>query len=74
MPFIEKRIDPDQFGGLTDHSIVYYMITLLNFILSSTDSSTTPKAVMVALIDFSKAFNRINHTKVITRLSDWGVP
>ena len=73
MPFIEKRIDPGEFGGLTDHSIVHYMITLLNFILSSTDSSTTPKAVMVALIDFSKAFNRINHAKVITRLSDWGV-
>ena len=74
MPFIEKRIDPGQFGWLKDHSIVHYMITLLNFILSSTDSSTTPKAVMVALIDFSKVFNCINHAKVITRLSDWGVP
>ena len=29
---------------------------------------------MLALIDFSKAFNRINHSKVIIRLSDWGVP
>ena len=29
---------------------------------------------MVALVDFSKAFNRINHSKVIVRLSDWGVP
>ena len=29
---------------------------------------------MVALVDFSKAFNRINHAKVIVRLSDWGVP
>ena len=26
------------------------------------------------MIDFSKAFNRINHAKVIIRLSDWGVP
>ena len=39
-----------------------------------TDNSSIPKSVLVALIDFSKAFNRINHSKVIVRLSDWGVP
>ena len=50
------------------------MITLYDFILSHTDTSRVPKAVLVALIDFSKAFNRINHGKVIVRLSDWGVP
>jgi hypothetical protein len=42
--------------------------------LSNTDKSTLPTAVLVALVDFSKAFNRINHAKVIIRLSDWGVP
>ena len=26
------------------------------------------------MVDFSKAFNRIDHSKVIIRLSDWGVP
>ena len=70
MPYIVKRIDPGQFGGLSGHSIVHYMITLFQFILSSTGASSVPKAVMVALIDFSKAFNRINHAKVITRLPD----
>ena len=74
MPYIQKRIDPGQFGGLRGHSISHYLITLYNFILSHTDSSSIPRAVMVALIDFSKAFNRINHAKVIVRLSDWGVP
>ena len=74
MPYIQKRIDPGQFGGLRGHSTSHYMITLLDFILSHTDTSRVPAAVMVALIDFSKAFNRINHNKVIVRLSDWGVP
>ena len=74
MPYIEKRIDPGQFGGLKGHSTTHYLIKLLDFILSCTDTSNVPKAVMVALIDFSKAFNRINHAKVIVRLSDWGVP
>jgi hypothetical protein len=27
---------------------------------------------LLSLIDFSKAFNRIIHAKVIIRLSDWG--
>ena len=74
MPYIKKRIDPGQFGGLSGHSTTHYLISLYNFILTNTDTSSIPKAVMVALVDFSKAFNRINHAKVIVRLSDWGVP
>ena len=74
IPYISRRIDPGQFGGLSGHSTAHYLITLYNFILSNTDTTSIPKAVMVALIDFSKAFNRINHAKVIVRLSDWGVP
>ena len=55
MPYIQKRIDPGQFGGLRGHSTSHYMITLLDFILSHTDTSRVPAAVMVALIDFLKA-------------------
>ena len=74
MPYIKKRIDPGQFGGLREHSTSHYLISLYNFLLSRTDSSRLPRAVILALIDFSKAFNRINHSKVLVRLSDWGVP
>ena len=74
LPYIQNRIDPGQFGGLKGHSTSHYLISLYDFILSRTDSSNLPKAILVALIDFSKAFNRINHAKVIVRLSDWGVP
>ena len=72
--FLRRRIDPGQFGGLQGHSTVHYLITLYNFILTATSISSIPHAVIVALIDFSKAFNRICHSKVIVRLSDWGVP
>ena len=41
---------------------------------SSQDTSPIPKAVLIALCDYSKEFNRIDHSKVIIRLSDWGVP
>ena len=74
MPYIMKRMNPGQFGSLSGHSTAHYLITLFHFILSNTDTSNIPKAVMLALVDFSKAFNRINHAKVIIRLSDWGVP
>ena len=52
----------------------HYLISLYNFILSRTDSSRLPRTVLIALIDFSKAFNRINYSKVLVRLSDWCVP
>ena len=63
LPYIQRRIDPGQFGGLKGHSTTHYLITLLDFILSHTDTSSVPKCVLVALIDFSKAFNRINQQK-----------
>ena len=59
--------------GLAGHSSSHYLISLYNFILSNTDNSRIPRAVCVALIDFSKAFNRINSLKDIIPLSDWAV-
>ena len=62
-------------GGIQGCSIVHYLITLFHFILSGTDSADkVPKAAIIALIDYSKGFNRISHNKLIIRLSDWGVP
>ena len=62
-------------GVITGCSTVHYLITLFHFILSGTDSSDkVPKAAIIALIDYSKGFNRISHNKLIIRLSDWGVP
>ena len=69
------KLDPGQFGGLSKHSIVHYLILLINFILTNHDQKDKiPRAIILALCDYSKGFNRIDHSNVIIRLSDWGVP
>ena len=45
----------------------------MNFVLYNEDLKT-PHTVIAALIDFSKAFNKINHNIIIARLSEMGVP
>ena len=73
-PYVSPKIDPGQFGGRKGNSLIQYLVLLLNFILSHTDNDGISQSVIIALCDYSKGFNRINHSKVIIRLSDWGVP
>ena len=48
---------------------------MLDFIHRKLDaSSKNPSAVLACLVDFSKAFNRMNHNIIITILSDLNVP
>ena len=48
---------------------------MLDFIHSNIDRSTKePTAVLTGLIDFSKAFNRIDHNVLVTILSDLNIP
>ena len=49
------------------------MIDFVNFILFNQDLKV-PQAVLAVMIDFSKAFNRINHNIIVTILSEMGVP
>ena len=73
MEKVKAQIDPKQFGGLKGNSVCHYLIELINFILYNQDFAD-PVAVLMCTIDFSKAFNRIDHNLVITKLSDMGVP
>ena len=74
-PFIEPHMDIDQLGGLPGCSINHYLIQMLDFIYKNLDqSSKSPTAVLCALIDFSKAFNRIDHNNLVTLLSDLNIP
>ena len=73
LEYIEDKIDTKQFGGLKGNSISHYMIDLVNFILYSQEDNN-PTAVLVATVDFAKAFNRQNHNILITKLSDMGTP
>ena len=49
------------------------MVRLLHFIHATVDKSE-PHAVVMALIDLSKAFNRVDHSLVIEDLHDMNVP
>ena len=73
MPLVMPFLDPSNCGGLKGVSISHYLIRLLHFIHSSVDRST-PTAVVLALVDLSKAFNRVDHCLVIQDLHDMKVP
>ena len=73
MPYIEPFIDPGQCGGLKGSSITHYLVKLLNFVHVKLDMKQ-PHAVLLALIDMEKAFNRVSHQLVIEDLADMNVP
>ena len=70
---IGDKIDWRQYGGLKGSSISHYMIELINFILYNQDLKDI-HAVLVVMIDFSKAFNRQDHNTLIVLLCEMGVP
>ena len=66
-------MDFRQYGGSKGNSVAHYMIELINFILYNQDSKDAT-SVLACFIDFSKAFNRQDHSILVTRLSNMGVP
>ena len=68
----EDKMDFRQYGGTRGSSISHYLIELINFILHQQESEST--AVLACLVDCSKAFNRQDHSILITKLSDLGTP
>ena len=71
--YIEDKIDFRQYGGLKGNSITHYIIELINFIVAAQEN-TDQTAILACLVDFSKAFNRQDHTVLITKLSQMEVP
>ena len=70
---IGHKLDWGQYGGVKGSSISHYLIDFVNFILFNQDLKV-PHAVIAAMVDFQKAFNKINHNVIITLLSEMGVP
>ena len=73
LPFIDSYIDPGQCGGLKGSFITHYLVKLLNFVHVNLDLKQ-PHAVLLALVDLEKAFNRVSHQLVIEDLADMHVP
>ena len=73
LQYIGDKIDFRQYGGSKGNSITHYLIEFINFILLNQDSQTQT-AILTCMVDFSKAFNRINHNLLLAKLSDMGCP
>ena len=74
-PYINHHIDLDQLGGLPGCSVEHYLVLMLDFIYRHLDQNhKKPTAVLAGLVDFSKAFNRIDHNVIVTILSDLNIP
>ena len=72
LPILLPYMDPGQYG-IKGSSIVHYLIKFLHFIHASLDIKQ-PHAVLAALIDLNKAFNRVSHMHVIQDLYDMHAP
>ena len=70
---VGDKIDFRHYGGTKGNSVSHYLIEFINFILYSLDDSE-PTSVLACLVDFAKAFNRQDHSILVTKLCDMGVP
>ena len=64
---VGDKIDWKQYGGVKGSSDLIYFI-LYNQELKE------PRAVLAAMVNHEKAFNKQNHNILITKLNDMGVP
>lgn len=69
--FIKNKIDSNQFGVVKGGSTVIAMIKLIHNLLEAADKHLSSR---ILLVDFSKAFDRIDHTLLLKKLIEMEVP
>ena len=67
--YISDKIDVNQYGGRKGSSTSHYLIDFVSFILYNQDLKDA-RAVVAAMVDFKKAFNRQDHATLITILAE----
>ena len=65
MEFVGDKLDRDQFGGQKGHSVSHYLIEIINFVSYNQDLSK-PLTTLLAGVDLSKGFNKVDHCKLVT--------
>ena len=73
MNYVGSEIDWSQYRGVKGSSSSHYIIDMITYILYNQDLKE-PKAILLAMIDFEKAFNWLNHIKLLTKLHDMNTP
>jgi hypothetical protein len=71
-PCVSEIIDPRQFGNLKGVSTTHALVHLLHRWQESTNSPKT--IVRSCMIDFSKAFDRIDHNNLLLKLEQMKIP
>ena len=70
--FFKPHIDEFQYGSQSESSTVIALAQLLHNWLLNIDSGK--KVIRILLIDFSKAFDLVDHNILIEKLADIGIP
>ena len=69
---IKDSIDTQQFGNVKSSSTTHCLINFLDFLHSHLDKRNTSLAV--AFVDFRKAFDLVDHTVVLSKAAQLGLP
>ena len=69
---IRAKIDIRQYGSIKNCSTTHALLSLIHYLLNTTDASNS--AVRLFLLDFSKAFDRIDHNILVDKLQKMNVP
>ena len=72
MDIITENIDPHQFGSAQNSSTVHTLVELIHMWQQAVDSPG--KADRALFVDYSKALDCIDPTKLLQKLANIGVP
>ncbi len=72
MEIVEDLMDPYQFASLKGSSTTFALIELVHNWLGSLESHGN--VLRILLLDFRKAFDRVDHAILMSKISNTGVP
>ena len=71
---VSPHVDPYQFGAISKCSTVHALVEICHDWLQATDCSKDKNFVQALLVDYSKAFDRIDPTILIEKLKGYNIP